>query len=254
MGRGRRTEALQAFDRSRAIREKLAAANPTVTQFQTDLAEILNNIGVIQRLSSQRAEALQSFQKALVIREKLVALNPTVTSYQSQMATNLGNIAAIQRETGEPAKALESYQRALAVREHIVDANPTLLRTVADVAKSYHDIGRLQMQTGNPGAAREAFDRAAATWAKVPNPHPTDHYSIACIHALQSALTGETNADRQKHAALAVASLNKALAAGFRGLSNLAHDSDLDSLRTRDDFKLLMMDLAMPTDPFAAAR
>jgi hypothetical protein len=28
-------------------------------------------------------------------------------------------------------------------------------------------------------------------------------------------------------------------------------DTDLDSLRARDDFRVLMMDLAMPAEPFA---
>jgi hypothetical protein len=47
----------------------------------------------------------------------------------------------------------------------------------------------------------------------------------------------------------------RASAASFdRGLDAFRTEDALDPLRGRDDLKLLMMDLAMPADPFAAAR
>jgi hypothetical protein len=41
---------------------------------------------------------------------------------------------------------------------------------------------------------------------------------------------------------------------GYRSLVAFGTRDALHPLRGRDDFKLLMMDLAMPDDPFAAAR
>ena len=58
-------------------------------------------------------------------------------------------------------------------------------------------------------------------------------------------------------AARSVLPLNRALIAGFFrnedrvGLLLNDFNTDLDSLRSRPDFQLLMMDLAMPADPFA---
>ena len=40
---------------------------------------------------------------------------------------------------------------------------------------------------------------------------------------------------------------------GFRAAGAFRTEDALDPLRGRDDFRLLMMDLAMPADPFAAA-
>jgi hypothetical protein len=46
-----------------------------------------------------------------------------------------------------------------------------------------------------------------------------------------------------------------ALSAGWSTRESLAAIEDaLDPLRGRDDFRLLLMDLALPADPFAAAR
>jgi hypothetical protein len=48
--------------------------------------------------------------------------------------------------------------------------------------------------------------------------------------------------------------LRRAAAMGYRTLHSYRTEDSLDPLRSRDDFKLLMMDVAMPAAPFAAAR
>jgi hypothetical protein len=48
--------------------------------------------------------------------------------------------------------------------------------------------------------------------------------------------------------------LRQVIAMGYRNPNYLRNDSALDPLRDRDDFKLLMMDLAFPIEPFAAER
>jgi hypothetical protein len=47
--------------------------------------------------------------------------------------------------------------------------------------------------------------------------------------------------------------LGRAVATGYRNRIKLGLESALEPLRSRDDFQLLMMDLAMPVDPFARA-
>ena len=44
---GRPSEALAAYEQARAIQQKLADANPNVTEFQSELARIHNNIGTL---------------------------------------------------------------------------------------------------------------------------------------------------------------------------------------------------------------
>jgi hypothetical protein len=47
--------------------------------------------------------------------------------------------------------------------------------------------------------------------------------------------------------------LRGAIDFGYRDLDQLRSDVDLKPLRSRPDFQLLMMDLAMPAEPFARA-
>ena len=48
--------------------------------------------------------------------------------------------------------------------------------------------------------------------------------------------------------------LRRAFAMGYRSPAVYGYEPALGPLRGRGDFRLLMMDLAMPADPFAAAR
>jgi hypothetical protein len=49
----------------------------------------------------------------------------------------------------------------------------------------------------------------------------------------------------------AVAQLRRAVAGGFRNVAHMRADTDLDALRSRDDFRLLMMDAAFPAETLA---
>ena len=51
----------------------------------------------------------------------------------------------------------------------------------------------------------------------------------------------------------AIDDLRRAAAAGYRNPLYYQYEPALAPLRGREDFQLLMMDLAMPADPFAPA-
>jgi hypothetical protein len=59
--------------------------------------------------------------------------------------------------------------------------------------------------------------------------------------------------EAEKEVKTSMVLLRKAVAMGFRSPDTYRTDEALDPLRGRDDFKLLMMDLAIPAEPFAPA-
>jgi hypothetical protein len=80
-------------------------------------------------------------------------------------------------------------------------------------------------------------------------------YDLACYQALLAGAaanpgSGLTAAEGRAEANRAMSALRRAVAAGYRNLAHMQTDTDLDPLRSRPDFQALMMDLAMPTDPF----
>jgi hypothetical protein len=87
-------------------------------------------------------------------------------------------------------------------------------------------------------------------------PRPVDLYDIACCHSLISgaraqagpslrAEEGEAEAER------AVAGIRRAIEAGYPHLVWIrSEDPDLKPVRSRLDFRLLIMDMSMPVEPF----
>ena len=83
---GDKQDALIAYRESLAIRQKLADANPAVTEFQSDLAASHNNIGILLSETGKPAEALKAYESARAIRQKLADANPAVTQFQRDLA------------------------------------------------------------------------------------------------------------------------------------------------------------------------
>src|SRR5262249_62021230 len=81
-------------------------------------------------------------------------------------------------------------------------------------------------------------------------------FLFASSHAALSALAGRggsgvSAAEAVSEADAAMALLRKAVEMGYRSPDAYRTEDALDPLRDRDDFRLLLMDLAMPADPFA---
>ena len=84
-------------------------------------------------------------------------------------------------------------------------------------------------------------------------------YLSACAHAALAGLAGRNGSGVAAAVAVteadaAMASLRKAVTMGYRSPARFGTEDTLEPLRGRDDFRLLMMDMAMPAEPFGAAR
>src|SRR5262249_9497695 len=108
------------------------------------------------------------------------------------------------------------------------------------------------------GAAADAR-RALALWDSLPSRTGQEWFETACAHTALAGLasrdgSGVSAAEAAGEADVAMALLHQAVALGHRRLGRFSTEDALDPLRGRDDFRLLLMDLAMPADPFDAAR
>jgi hypothetical protein len=84
-------------------------------------------------------------------------------------------------------------------------------------------------------------------------------FETACCHAALCGLAGHDGAgvsaaEGEEEAAKAIGALTRAAGMGYYDANALRTESALDPLRFRDDFRLLMLDVAFPSDPFAATR
>jgi hypothetical protein len=99
--------------------------------------------------------------------------------------------------------------------------------------------------------AEDLYKSLVTTPVATPNVHEHDLYNLACVQSLRSkwiggitvTSTSKELAEGRRLADQAMGSLQRAVADGYRDLSNLRRDSDLDQLRDRTDFQNLLREL-----------
>ena len=238
-----------------ALFQKLADDNPSVTEFRGRLADSHFSLGLALTSTGKLSGAGDEYRQALAIFQKLADDHPTVTEFRSRLAlshSNLGNLLAYM---GQPSGAGDEYRKALAIRRKLADDNPTISQHQRDLASSHSRVGKVLARDSDHAAATAEYRRAVAIMQRLPATSAS-LYDMACYQSLLAGSLArpgsDATGDEAEAAALAaVSTLGRAIGAGFRVLTHMRADTDLDPLRSRPDFRLLMMDLAFPAQPFA---
>jgi tetratricopeptide (TPR) repeat protein/tRNA A-37 threonylcarbamoyl transferase component Bud32 len=253
---GKTDEALSSFEAARAILETLVQENPAVTSYRQQLAYSDSQIGTLLNDTGRPAEALEPYERARASLESLAQANPTVAEIGNDRARCYSQMGNILWAIGRPAEALVSSEKARALREALIAANPKVTEYRSDLSSTLGIIGALKQESGNFSEASTSFRKAVALVEGLPSQTPENHFNLACYRARLAGLAGKpgsqlTTDDGRVESDRAMEHLRRAAASGFRMLSLLSSDHDLDALRSRTDFRVLVADLSFPTDPFA---
>jgi tetratricopeptide (TPR) repeat protein len=194
----------------------------------------------------------------LAMLQKLADDNPAVTLFRDRLAYALNNLGDVFRSHGRAAEAKERYERAIALREPQFQADPTNTEHRYTLVCGMRRRGMTLRDLGDAAGAAADVRRALALCDGLPPRSASELFEIemACCHAALVGLaglagSGVSAAEAQDEAARAMEWLRRAVAMGYRNVSELRIESALDVLRSREDFQFLMMDLAFPAEPFA---
>jgi tetratricopeptide (TPR) repeat protein len=252
---GEPVEAIAANQRALEIQRRLADTNPNDTQLQSDLAYSHLNTGYLLMLIGKTAEALEAFRRELAIRQRLADANPNVTQLQFNLARNHAHIGWALRSIGNRAEELAAYERAFVISQRLVTAHPHVHEFQNRLAWCHTAFARIRQEAGRTAEAASSWRQAIAIYERSPAP---EFYNLCCTHAQLASLardpsSGMTVAEGRAGAERAMYWLRQAVAGGYRNVALMRRDTDLDPLRSRPDFQLLMMDLEFPSEPFGSA-
>jgi tetratricopeptide (TPR) repeat protein len=276
---------LRELRKALAIHLEVTRHHPSVSQFRDDLARTYINIGDLQRKAGDRAAALKSMQQSLAIRQELLGANPGMYWNQNQVAASHLNIGTVQFESGDFEGAEQSYRQALAIASPLAAAHADKPMLVATLGRIDFRLGQVQLAARRSAEAVATLDEAiqhhSAAVAHSPRIEEyrrllaQDYFVLAGAQCTLGRAAQATAAERAgldlapndpewlletagevarcgpQSAGEAIVILRRAIAAGSRDASRFTSDPALSRLRSRDDFGLMMMDLAFPSDPFA---
>jgi serine/threonine protein kinase/tetratricopeptide (TPR) repeat protein len=251
-----------------AFRQQLASASPTVPDYREGLASGHNNLGSALLHQKKLDQAEPEFRAALEIRKQLAFEFPAVPAYEVSLAGSFCNLGCLVTARGRPDEALALLDQAIATLSSSLQKEPRyawaqefLFNSHAERARALALLGRhdeavkdrakaLGLAPANKKAFVQGqlmitrveagqFEAALRDADQLAHSESTEPlYNCACVYALVHAKTKE-----DKHAVRAIELLRQAIAKGFRDVAHLKEDADLNSLRDRDDFKKLLVEL-----------
>ncbi len=201
------------------------------------------------------AEALTAFRRERAIRQRLAAARPAGPTDRDALANCETNTAATLVALGRPAEARASCDRAIAIREDLIKGDPANASYAQGLAESLMRSGTAKAAVGDAASAAADSYRAAALYARHP-PGGESAIFRACCHGSLAGLAGAAGsgisaAEAASQAEEAIAIVRRTVAGGYRDVHLLRVEPGLAPLRSREDFRMLMMDLSFPAEPFA---
>jgi tetratricopeptide (TPR) repeat protein len=223
---------------------------------RSQVAWMLVDLGPVLYQAGRPLEAEAEFREALATWQKMADDHPNYSECRDGMASGQSGLSDLLRRLGRTAEARDAAQRAVALREALVRENSDSPTAPRGLASSLHSRAMARLDLGETAGAAADARRALALYDALSSRSGEEWFETARCQAVLAGLAGQAGAGlsaaqapRQADAAMAL--LHKAVRMGYRNAGTFRTEAALDPLRDRDDFRLLMMDLVFPADPFA---
>jgi tetratricopeptide (TPR) repeat protein len=238
---GSHDQSRRTLRRAAALEHDLGESGSLNILARAALCRSLSALSVVQFGAGFVAEATESLGRSLAILEVLADLSPAApSSGASSSAREASSWSAA------PASLPFDVDRLSRLHNRILRA-PELLTLRSTLTVYEYNLIHVLLDLRQP-------DEAAAITRLRLRAFPTqggEWYNSACYIARCVPLVGESSVARRALADEAMDLLGRSVALGFWDYHLAARDPDLDALRQREDFRVLLLDLAFPRRPFA---
>ena len=196
-------------------------------------------------------EAEEAYGAALALNRQLAAESPNEPDLRNELAAELGNLALLHLKRRDFPGAKAQLEEALPHHDAVLKANPGNPAYRQFYRNNLAALALASAGLGDPAAAKQVAQKLRDLgWDPA-----GDAYDAAC--ALAHCIPIVTDAPKQeldskdKRAAFygdeAMNMLRDAVLKGFKNAAHLKKDTDLASLRDREDFKKLVAELEART-------
>jgi tetratricopeptide (TPR) repeat protein len=180
---------------------------------------------------------------------RLLVDQPEIADHRIRLATYVNALGVLHANAGRLAEARSELERVVDLLKGLSD--PPGKRSIRVIMATVHNnLGINYRDSDRPEEAIASFTKACAIQRSVIHEYPENG-------ALQNTLASflfnlaETHQRDSRQKAEAMATLGRSIAAGYRRFNEMARDPEMSILAARPDFQALLMDSAMPVNPFA---
>ena len=251
---GKPREAEAILRRAVDLAGRLVVDFPKVPEYRVIfLALNLYNLADLLRNNGRVTEGEAAYTHALEALDGAPAPATDIMLGRLIRAGAWGHLGQARLGRSESAGAARLLGLALDASRTALELDPHNIQPLNLVAEFGADLSRARLMLGERAGAADAATEAASAAGELPRAageQPESFVDAACLFARCAPAAGDPERQREYEDRAAVM-LRMAVAKGFRDADRLVRDQDVARLMLRPDLQLLMMDLAMPADPFA---
>ena len=166
--------ARDAYSDSLAIRQRLAAANPTNAALQDYLTSVYQRLGDLAEKVGDLKSARGDFEAGLAIRQRLSAADPSNTDLQYYVSAFLRRLGDLAEKQGDLAGARKAYEDCLAIRQRLSVADPSSAQLQNAVALDLEDLAGVAFDQNDLATARADYDACLAIRRRLAAADPTN--------------------------------------------------------------------------------
>eukprot|EP00913_Durusdinium_trenchii_P008909 g8375.t1 len=159
---GTNQAAIDAFEQSRALFEKLTSTPSGGKEYERSLSDVLNELAVLYELTGEPEKSLRDHRRAVALRKRLAERHSGDPQYERRVAASLLNLGALLSSSGKESEALKAYQQAIEIQQRLVDQQPAVAERRHELAVTYHNLAVLYHNTNQPRRELESHKRARA--------------------------------------------------------------------------------------------
>ncbi len=219
------------YEKCRLVREAAMQADPKDYKLKGDLGQFYDYFGRMVLGLGDPKDAITRFDRSIALLREVEAIDNKNVEHKTNLALSLYDRGQAALRVGNRKDAETYFAECLEIREKLSAANPLNGAQKMD----------LMLVLAHTGAIERATRLAEESEQ---GPRKQDRgvlFNIARCYALCAAAS--VGAARQKYEELALASLRSAVTAGLKDSTSLEVEPDLDSLRTLEPFKAILISL-----------
>ena len=251
------TQALDLARRAVSEADQVLRINPKYHPAAQGLARQLLRDAEISWDIGESDRARANLDRAEAILHQLVASYPEVTGYRFDLATAIRARVRMDLEKGRDHDAESRLREAASIVESALRDDPNHVLNLASTAAVYTDLAAL-LGRREEAEAQSLFSRALKLLEQARGRSPND---VVIRRTLVETLASHAEfLGRFGHLEESLADLERIRQTGLgltvpdtRRLDRTLAAHEFDAVREHSTFKLLMMDLAFPAQPFGRA-
>ncbi len=241
-------EALPPARRACEVIDAVAAEEPGTPEYARFQGAACVNLGNVLHHLGRDGEASAALRRGIEILDVLSRSRPDLPPVRESLSEAFESLAAYHKDRGEAGPFLRAIDEAFTHREAAFERAKDLPQPRAALVKIYRERGEALVMLGRPSEAAALADHLVEL-------RPRDAGDKFVAARLLSQAAGAAKGDEAKTlAGQALERLRKARPIASVEIAGLTNDPRFAALRSHPDSRLVIMDLAFPTDPFAPGR